>query len=517
MDNDSPALATIKLQVAFDEEYVAHQVAIDEDARKFVEQSDALLIEIVGARPRGTAASEALYRKVLTFVTTSGYISSADTVAMRAASAALESVLPRGEIGSLAAMQPKQKTAQLKELAGIVVGILLFNMATRRGGAHLENAAETAQTLGEEILSAIEAEKEPISRVISDITLVLNHAFARGVAPPGGQENLQQELAFRQQYLRYIETLGNDAREIYQRVAGNIKQYESEVATLAEALAGSASVPADTVYPRFSSLTALWRTLHADAILLRARSAMLGLLISHRPPKTQLPADAISAAAAALGAQRSIAPAPRETQPSATEATVIPADVHEPPELVDRSAPNFMQIPLALNGFCPYTIVNRNKLLLPGNRNLGIVRYKAKHYAFTSAEAIDAFLADPQRMLNNVFAIVKKAPELIHLLGLQSKFSSVPRLDHYAPTLSEGTDEKVDAGCQTLLHVVEKNIDNQYEWSEWALRRRALQLADLRNKRTHSSQTEASHFRRENETQTYLPKYVIIISEVHSY
>ena len=39
------------------------------------------------------------------------------------------------------------------------------------------------------------------------------------------------------------------------------------------------------------------------------------------------------------------------------------------------------------------------------------------------------------------------------------------------------------------------------------MRRKALQMADLCNRRTHSTQTDLSHFRRENETQTTLPTY----------
>jgi hypothetical protein len=42
--------------------------------------------------------------------------------------------------------------------------------------------------------------------------------------------------------------------------------------------------------------------------------------------------------------------------------------------------------------------------------------------------------------------------------------------------------------------------------AEWALRRRVLQLANLRQKRTHSQQTDLSHFRRDNDTMVWLPK-----------
>ena len=57
-----------------------------------------------------------------------------------------------------------------------------------------------------------------------------------------------------------------------------------------------------------------------------------------------------------------------------------------------------------------------------------------------------------------------------------------------------------DAASQTPTHFVEKNIDQSYEWNEWALRRRALHMANLRQKVTKSQQTTSSAFRREEET-----------------
>jgi hypothetical protein len=63
-----------------------------------------------------------------------------------------------------------------------------------------------------------------------------------------------------------------------------------------------------------------------------------------------------------------------------------------------------------------------------------------------------------------------------------------------------------DAAVATPLHFVERHIDRKYEFSEWALRRRAVQLANLRQCATHGAQTDNSHFRRDNDTQVYLPR-----------
>jgi hypothetical protein len=64
----------------------------------------------------------------------------------------------------------------------------------------------------------------------------------------------------------------------------------------------------------------------------------------------------------------------------------------------------------------------------------------------------------------------------------------------------------VDEECSTPVHFVESYIDRNYHWNEWELRRRALQMADIRKRQTTSVQTSLSHYRRDNETQVYLPK-----------
>ena len=70
-------------------------------------------------------------------------------------------------------------------------------------------------------------------------------------------------------------------------------------------------------------------------------------------------------------------------------------------------------------------------------------------------------------------------------------------------SLLEVTAAKVscDSECQTVVHLVDEHIDRDYEWNEWALRKKALDIANLRSKQTHSQQTELSHFRRDNQTQ----------------
>ena len=90
---------------------------------------------------------------------------------------------------------------------------------------------------------------------------------------------------------------------------------------------------------------------------------------------------------------------------------------------------------------------------------------------------------------------------------------------------------QADADTQTDTHIMAPYIDKEYEWNEWEMRRKgtfyydwllktfasiiltlkfqicvAIKLANLRRYVTHSTQTVFSNYKRENETQVYLPK-----------
>jgi len=111
-------------------------------------------------------------------------------------------------------------------------------------------------------------------------------------------------------------------------------------------------------------------------------------------------------------------------------------------------------------------------------------------------------------LLEKVKVLARRLPELINLLQLQDVFpsASVAALVEGSLGAGNGKVSLVDSDSQTPTHFVESNIDPSYEWNEWALRRRGVQLANLRQKRTHSTQTNLSHFRAEGESQTWLQK-----------
>jgi len=64
-------------------------------------------------------------------------------------------------------------------------------------------------------------------------------------------------------------------------------------------------------------------------------------------------------------------------------------------KLMPNTTPDFMQTPLDYLGFCIWSIVKRNGLLIPGKPNFGVYKFKEKHCVFSSEQAIHDFLKDP--------------------------------------------------------------------------------------------------------------------------
>eukprot|EP00598_Pedospumella_elongata_P004655 CAMPEP_0184971536 /NCGR_PEP_ID=MMETSP1098-20130426/3754_1 /TAXON_ID=89044 /ORGANISM="Spumella elongata, Strain CCAP 955/1" /LENGTH=822 /DNA_ID=CAMNT_0027493681 /DNA_START=33 /DNA_END=2501 /DNA_ORIENTATION=- len=218
-------------------------------------------------------------------------------------------------------------------------------------------------------------------------------------------------------------------------------------------------------------------------------------------------AGSIGSAGVGLG-QRSAAEEGEEEQQEEEEEEEPEVPSSGARLLTAEDTPDFMLLPLELQGYCPWTIIEARGLLVPGKPALGIVQYEGLNYVCDHATAIKAFMAKPESYLAQIKEKALRNPEYIHLLRLHRWFptASIARLlrMHEMETNNKtGMPLSKDASTGTPTHFVESYIDINYHWNEWELRRRALKMVNLKNCATSSQQTDASHFLRDNETQVY--------------
>lgn len=452
-------------------------------------------------------------------------------------------MLPRISLRTFLALDAQEKYAQLDELANIVLGIRVFNQYTGNGGTHLSNPAKEALALLDNTCGSFVAEIESVQRTCIELQDVVLRGHLQ--QPPDSKldrlRRWKDELTNRRQYLSYLQSLQEDMTLSKGKVSSLQATITSDVNDLQELIGSRSSVPKDYVYPKFYEIAAQWTAAHHEKKVVAGRVRTAAVLQRFRdsytpsrryetgqvlgPPRweedrqqgTQGSAGTVDANNhGEYGDDRNGRDGrtlPTKSQDK--ESTVRPLTDHtsseRPVKLSIESTPEFMQLPLEYQGFCSWTIVERQGLLLPGKPELGVIRYKNRFYVFAQDAAATSFIDDPERFIKGTIRCAAHSPELIHLLRLQDNFpaaciTSILHGEGSArgpKSLALSAAQKRDASTETPVHFLTKSIQVSYHWNEWALRQRALQMANLFQCATTSQQTDASHRRRVNDSQVY--------------
>ena len=121
LQQDSPSIETVKMQVAFDTAYVQHENALDKADKSKQAQLKDIVRTIVDTQPESSSDFEsltALYRLIFKFLLRHADSDEAagDRNVEKEIAAALESVFPRVGLKAFIAMPPQEKRDQLSQL-----------------------------------------------------------------------------------------------------------------------------------------------------------------------------------------------------------------------------------------------------------------------------------------------------------------------------------------------------------------------------------------------------------------
>ncbi|XP_053743468.1 cilia- and flagella-associated protein 206-like [Synchiropus splendidus] len=490
----SVCLDTIKSQIYFAEEYTSRDDVLERIQRAQENQLSRLRTELLACRARSSEDHSALYGQVISYMLqSSGMGSRADGIIIGEVEAALRSVFPPSNLGTFLKLLQSDKERQLKELATVVVGIWLFNRTSRKSPKEaILRELLSASRQDTSLFTCEEVEKELMTaqRSVWKHTAVLEK-MTRGVrdASEGGAVSpvlLRHALYNVRQQERFLKLLLADARVSIQHAEELQRQLWSQLELLNKTVQTVKSVPTTKVFPLFKILSKLWSGLREEAEVLSACSRVMSKLRSFCTSGVQIFFDAdLDGSEERTDAQRLM---------DSSGDCIDPEQMEDQEWLLPGTTGGYSDQPLQFSGFCGYSLVTSDGLLLPGNPSIGVLKHMNKFYAFSSRDAARLFARRPSYFISEVEEKAKRSPELIRLLQLD--------------LLSSGhrVESRCEMGTQTDVHPVEAHVDRAYHWNEWELRRRAIQLTDLRTKVTHSAQTSNSHMRRENCSQTWRVK-----------
>ncbi|ELW70140.1 hypothetical protein TREES_T100001488 [Tupaia chinensis] len=455
LDNKNPSLDTIKMQVYFDMNYTNRGEFLEEHHRVLESRLGSISREITDNRACSREELESLYRKIVSYVLLrSGLGAPTDIKIVREATAALQSVFPQAELGTFLTLSKKDKERQLKELTMIVTGIRLFNRDCGKGGEGIDDLPailhEAIPATTQHIDSQLETAQEQIYRYTAILEKVTKNPLISMELQP---YMLKEALYNVRQYEIFLQIILSDIITCAQEVEMMIKQLGAQLEQLKMTVKSKTAVPTSQVFPIFIALSSLWTSFQDETVLI----SVLSNLTTHLEPF--------------LGSHEVLFP--EKLIQSLLEGVTVKSDVCRMKEhmgdrvqLVDfkklewlfpETTANFDKLLIQYRGFCPYTFVAMDGLLLPGNPAIGILKYKEKYYTFNTRDAAYSFAENPENYIDVIREKAKKNAELIQLLELHQQF-------------------------ETLIPYSQTN---------------------LRQKITHSVQTDLSHMRRESCSQVY--------------
>uniref|UniRef100_A0A3B4GDP0 Cilia- and flagella-associated protein 206 n=1 Tax=Pundamilia nyererei TaxID=303518 RepID=A0A3B4GDP0_9CICH len=499
----SPSLDTIKMQVCFDMNYTTKCEFLEDIHQSEESKLSPLCREITDNRVKSRKELDGLYQKITTYILQRSAMGSpTDTNTMEEATAVLQSVFPQAELGNFRVALKRDQEQQLKELTMIVTGIRLFNKANKRG----EEEVDIHELMPAVLQEALPVTSKSIANelcvtqtLVFKYTAVLEKLTSSDVQLGHSDMPvilLKQALYNARQHEVFLKMLLADANSCAKHVETLLSDVSTQMKLLKETVQSKTAAPAATVFPLFKILSKLWFELRDEGEFLY----MLNKIMLRLQP--------FSASQARIFSEAYLESLLEDSEVKTDEQRMLESSGMALTQewLFPETTVNFEEMPLQYNGFCGYTLVTRDGLLLPGNPYIGALKHKEKLYVFTSKEAAMKFALSPDSFVAEVAEKAKYSPELIQLLKLHQQFSCISPYSDPRKGLPVKPGIKCECGTQTEIHPVEKNIVKSYEWNEWELRRKALKLANLQTRVTVSVQTDLSHMRRENVTQTWLPK-----------
>lgn len=521
---DDPVFETMRMQVTFESFYATelHRLRQEQTKRETDNKEQLDKIVAVGTNLQSNAQVASLYRSIFKLMLANSTVEEdkRDRNVEREIAAALESVFPQAGLNAFNMMTAAEKRAQVKDLVNIVLGIRLFNLEIKKGGAGLSDVPTIVSREVDSLYEMLEMESTDLGDLCYTYSDIINLEFEKPGTISASLVRLQDELTNRRQLILLDHQLQHETLESIDIIKAGKQQLIEELEQLKTLVGLRTSVPKEQVYPKFHVLAGTWKALLREKEKNAMRKRLFDQLMQFKdnfyPSLLDEDIEVVKQTPLNLNTtnldpDEFVETVVERNRPTQEETEKLAALFNKPVRLVKETTPNFMSLPLEYQGYCPWTVVSRQGLLLPGNPNIGIIRFRGKHYSFSSEKNMRDFCEDPEKFTDGVIKRACKCPDLIHLLCLQpyipnsdisDLFSNQDALD----TATLGASSKVDSSAQTPAQYINTDApDPNYEWNEWAMRRKALQMADLCNRKTHSTQTDLSHFRRENETQTTLP------------
>ncbi|CRL02343.1 CLUMA_CG015462, isoform A [Clunio marinus] len=426
---------------------------------------------------------------------------------------ALSSIMTETDFENFGALESQNRMESLKEIRLIVCGIVLFNKDTGQG------STMDIPDLTKSLLKSYESIESLLQFTLCDImdrVNILTTAFDGAIEiTKSNKLNLnfqscveQNEidvmkdlLILNRQHEIYVRKLLSNMKSIKSRIESHVHSYGEKLMKLHDIVQYRSAVPSVQIFPKFKELTGEWMILHDLSYTLSQQSQINNYLQHLSELCRQQQFDDVVHKLLGENQVETDLTRLRKRQHLKFESTSYATSnisIVQPPE--SNSEIGYL-------GFCTFVLAE-GRILLPSVPEMGTILWNQKTYGFYSIEAADHFIGKPERFTNKIQDLMLNNVHLILFFDIYNviKLAKACQIDVDAYMENEVRnvgEAKVEREIQTELHPISYDKDQRNIWNLWDLRRKAIDLTNLKRKKTTSAQTSLTYFKLDIGNQRY--------------
>uniref|UniRef100_A0A1Q3G5H1 Cilia- and flagella-associated protein 206 n=1 Tax=Culex tarsalis TaxID=7177 RepID=A0A1Q3G5H1_CULTA len=501
-EDRSPSLVTLKMQLYFLENFFDREDVVEKHTRNLQNKTAYLLKEITENDVITKDEQDDIFSKIIVDIVLNMGLGNPDNKeVINETLKALNSVMSRSDKAKFVTLDRNDRLMALKDIREIVCGIRIFNKHAGNSTNGISDLPRILDQSHESTKSILQITLCEIMDKVNLLTSALNSSIAYDLRnrtivtllpeniSAEDLTNLKDLLVMYRQHEVYTRKLLDELALIKFNIDTCNQEYKAKLVKIHEAVQYRTAIPTDRVFPKFSELTRIWLQFQNYIYLLSEINQISNTL-------TNLTEKCLSfddLAYRLLGESQVQTDSDRLGK---TAGKQLILDVQHNCEIVPYS----LSMKVELLKFCVWHLTEADGVLMPGNVDMGVCQYQKDCYAFNIPEPVVFFDEDPDKYLFKIVQLARRKIQLITFLEIfykvQNSYNS-----HSSDVFRIKAPITCEQEVQTELHPVPSNIDRQYRWNIWDLRREAIELTNLRMKRTSSSQTTKAKL-----TQVYPPK-----------
>ncbi|XP_026494526.2 cilia- and flagella-associated protein 206-like [Vanessa tameamea] len=515
LTSSETSINTLKMQFIMQMNYDKLQNLIDKHLDSIDHCLRPLINEILEEDPviEDDAALKKLFRKISIYIIlSSGLGNPGSIITLKEGVAALESVFSIEDLKIFIALPRSEKMAQLIDLVQIASGVRLFNRDCKKGGEGIPDLPFNLVDAGKACLASLSnslitvmQRVNSLTTAIADTITIQDETGNVMIDIPTNSELTENDyrqifelLAFNRQYELYIRKLLSDVETMVKNGTHYVEKVKLVLEELHATVKYKAAVPVVTVFPLFTKLWRVWRSMQNIMYLMSTVNRLMSVL-GNISDQMKIPYHLID---------------------KMLEGKSVVTDqdrMSDRVSITDRITLGSLKNYVAYNG--SFTVINDRNIqflgfcalclsvgaLIPSNMKVGLIQSKGYRYGFCSVKMATRFSKDSERYVNEVLEFARNNPHVINLLYMLEDVKNVKTIDNLVTRVLPKTKIS-DKDVQTDIHPIDGHIEKNYSWDMWQWKRRACQWATIVNYRTHSTQTDYSHLRSEIHCQTVEPR-----------